>query len=55
MSFPVTRLQALLVPAVERQVNRNVINKSNAEELFAPAIVALIRRQLSSKPDELPP
>lgn len=45
----------LLLSDLGTQTYLHVINETNADELFAPAIEALIRWQLSSKPDELPP
>ncbi|PTU32736.1 aminoglycoside phosphotransferase family protein [Stenotrophobium rhamnosiphilum] len=45
----------LLLSDLGTQTYLHVINEANADELFAPAITALIHWQLSSKPDELPP
>ncbi|MES2490297.1 MAG: phosphotransferase [Pseudomonadota bacterium] len=45
----------LLLSDLGTQTYLHVINETNADELFAPAITALIRWQLSSKSDELPP
>lgn len=45
----------LLLSDLGRQTYLHVINDTNADALLAPAIDALIRWQLSSKPDELPP
>ena len=45
----------LLLSDLGKQTYLHVINETNADELFTPAIEALIRWQLSSKPDELPP
>ena len=45
----------LLLSDLGTQTYLHVINETNADELFAPAITALIQWQLSSKPNELPP
>lgn len=45
----------LLLSDLGTQTYLHVINEANADELFAPAITALIRWQLSSRADELPP
>ena len=45
----------LLLSDLGNQTYLHVINAANADELFAPTIDALIRWQLSSKPNELPP
>jgi aminoglycoside/choline kinase family phosphotransferase len=45
----------LLLSDLGTQTYLHVINETNADDLFAPAITALIRWQLSSKTDELPP
>ena len=45
----------LLLSDLGTQTYLHVINVANAQELFTPAITALIRWQLSSKADELPP
>lgn len=45
----------LLLSDLGTQTYLHVINESNADALFAPAITALIQWQLSSKPHELPP
>lgn len=45
----------LLLSDLGKQTYLHVINETNADDLFAPAIAALIGWQLSSKPDELPP
>jgi aminoglycoside/choline kinase family phosphotransferase len=45
----------LLLSDLGTQTYLHVINETNADELFAPAIAALIRWQLSSKPGVLPP
>lgn len=45
----------LLLSDLGKQTYLHVINESNADELFAAAIDALVRWQLSSKPDQLPP
>ncbi len=45
----------LLLSDLGHQTYLHVINETNADELFAPAIDALIRWQLSSTPDMLPP
>lgn len=45
----------LLLSDLGTQTYLHVINETNADALFGPAIEALIRWQRSSKPDELPP
>jgi aminoglycoside/choline kinase family phosphotransferase len=45
----------LLLSDLGTQTYLHVINETNADELFAPAIAALIRWQSSSKPGVLPP
>jgi aminoglycoside/choline kinase family phosphotransferase len=45
----------LLLSDLGKQTYLHVINEANADGLFAPAITALIRWQLSSKSGELPP
>jgi aminoglycoside/choline kinase family phosphotransferase len=45
----------LLLSDLGAQTYLQVIDEANADELFAPAITALIRWQLSSRPGVLPP
>ena len=45
----------LLLSDLGTQTYLHVINEGNADELFAPAITALVRWQQSSRPGQLPP